>query len=333
MILKISLLVLFLFLGCSSEEKATKTEQGLVVDLQYPEAFMTLSHSGKKKFEEEILFYQFHFRGSSFHKTIDPIDRRDYSRYVFNDIPFDENLVIHVEALDKTKQRVCYGEQGVRYVSGSLVSITLPLICPNQTAVTVEMDSSEIDVAGLGSSDSELLLSEFPQRKSFPFIYSTLLLRSKKSSVPLLIQVNFEGYLDAEVQRSQQYWQDDVLERTTVGDVERWSKAPVTLEVKELKEDGKLGDAEIQKISNEKSGILLKNGLVFVFKTDVSFKEFPWTTRDIPSDMRVDHVKLQGRLKILSAPAHMEKSFYADSQNWTDITPQDPFPLLKIVSK
>ncbi|MBI3019601.1 MAG: hypothetical protein HYY61_06915 [Deltaproteobacteria bacterium] len=208
-------------------------------------------------------------------------------------------------------------------------------ISNTQIAVAVEVDSSEIDLALLGSSDFEVALSEFPQRKPFPFVYSTLLLRPK-SSVPIVIQVDFEGYLDNEVQRGQQQWQEDVLERTTVGDVERWSKAPVILEVKELKENGELIDAKIKKLPNEKVGYLLPNdkgGLVLVFKTEAMFREFPLDMRAVSSDLRVDQVKLQGKLKILSSPDNMGSLFYSDSQNWADITPADPFPLLKVVSK
>ncbi|MBI3019600.1 MAG: hypothetical protein HYY61_06910 [Deltaproteobacteria bacterium] len=131
MILKISILALLLFSACGSEdEKNTKTEQGLVLDLKYPEVFMTLSDSGKKKFEEEVVFYQFTFSGNFSQKTKEPLDRKEYSRYVFSDIPFDEQLMIHVEALDSAKQRVCHGEQGVRYVSGGPAYATIPLTCP-----------------------------------------------------------------------------------------------------------------------------------------------------------------------------------------------------------
>lgn len=189
----------------------------------------------------------------------------------------------------------------------------------------VEVDSSEIDLSSLETFDPEVVLSELPQRKPFPFIYSTILLRSK-SSAPYLIQVDFEGYLENEIQRSEQQWQEDVLERTTVGDVERWSKAPVILEVKELKENGEWGLSETKKLSNGKTGYLLKKELVLLFKTEAVFREFPLLGRAVTSDLRVDHVKLQGSLKILSAP---DDHF----QNWADITPSDPFPLLKVVSK
>lgn len=189
----------------------------------------------------------------------------------------------------------------------------------------VEVDSSEVDLSSLETSDSEWVLSQLPQRKPFPFIYSTILLRSK-SLTPYLIQIDFEGYLENEIQRSELQWQEDVLERTTVGDVERWSKAPVVLEVKEVKENGELGVAQTKGLSNGKIGYLLKKELVLVFKTETAFREFPWVTRAVNSDLRVDHIKLQGDLKILSAPEdHL--------QNWADITPKDPFPLLKIVSK
>jgi len=131
MIFKISFLVLLLFFGCGSqEEKTTQIEQGLVVDLQYPQSFMVLSPSGKKKFEEEVAFYQFTFRGNFTQKETDPIDRKGSPRCTFNDIPFDEKLVIHVEALNNDKQRVCHGEQEVRYVSGILASVRIPLDCP-----------------------------------------------------------------------------------------------------------------------------------------------------------------------------------------------------------
>lgn len=192
----------------------------------------------------------------------------------------------------------------------------------------IEVDPSEVDLSSLGTFDSEGLLSQLPQRKPFPFIYSTILLRSK-SSTPYLIQIDFEGYLENEIQHFEQQWQEDVLERTIVGDVERWSKAPVILEVKELKENGELGIPETKNFSNGANGkiaYLLKKELVLIFKTEALFREFPWMSRAVNFDLRVDQVRLQGDLKILSAP-------YDNFQNWADITPKDPFPLLKIVSK
>ncbi len=322
-------------MGCSSEEKNknTQSEPGLVLDLQYPEALLALNDFGRKRFEDEVMFYQFSFHGAFFQKITEPIDRKKYSSTVFSDIPFDENLIIHVKALDKEKQTICYGEQVVRHVSGSPVAIKIALLCPAQRAVQVETDSSEIDLASLGSSDSEQMLSDLPQRKSFPWVYSTLLLRPA-SSVPSVIQVEFDGYLENEVQNSQQHWQDEVLERTTVGDVERWSKAPVILEIKERKENGELVEAQTQHFPNGKVGYLLKKGLVFLFKTEAAFREFPFSRKTDNSNLRVDHIHLQGTLKILSAPqAIKDPSFYLNAKNWMDITPSDPFPLVKIVSK
>src|SRR3990167_4353394 len=85
MIFKISILALLLFSACGSEEKNTEAKQELLLDLQYPQTFTTLSEGGKKKFEEEVAFYQFTFGG----KTTELIDRKEYRRYVFNDIPLN----------------------------------------------------------------------------------------------------------------------------------------------------------------------------------------------------------------------------------------------------
>ncbi len=199
--------------------------------------------------------------------------------------------------------------------------------------VSIESDPSDIDLSLFMPSDPEVMLSEFPQRRPFPWVYATLFLRPK-SSVPLRIQVDFEGYLENEIQMSQQQWQEDELQRSSVGDVERWSKAPVILEVKERKETGEWGEAETVNLPNKKTAYILNKGLLFIFKTENIFREFPLTVRSVASDLRIDHVKLQGKLKILSAPQNIEDpSFYLDSQNWNDITPADPFPVLKVVSK
>ncbi len=129
MILKISLLVLILFSACGSEQKAIQTGQSMTLDLQYPEAFMTLSDSGNKKFEDAVTFYQFTFSGNFPQKMTEPLDRKEYRTYVFNDIPLDEHLTIHVEALDSGKNRVCHGEQVIRYASET-AHILIPLSCP-----------------------------------------------------------------------------------------------------------------------------------------------------------------------------------------------------------
>ncbi|MBI3016553.1 MAG: hypothetical protein HYY62_00920 [Deltaproteobacteria bacterium] len=126
MILKISILALLLFSACGSEENNAEPKQELLLDLEYPEAFMTLGVSGKKRFEEEVAFYQFTFGG----KTTDLIDRRDYRRYVFNDIPLDEQLTIHVGAFNFSKKRVCHGEETVHYSAGGPTYVAISLTCP-----------------------------------------------------------------------------------------------------------------------------------------------------------------------------------------------------------
>lgn len=117
------------FMACGSEEKLETSGLHLVVELP-----QFLASEEKENLLKEIEFYRFQFSGQ-FPKFTEDVPRREYSQYVFSDVPFDNELNIQITAMKTIKVNekiveeiaICEGKIITQYYEGKKDRVVISL--------------------------------------------------------------------------------------------------------------------------------------------------------------------------------------------------------------